>query len=48
MRCWNVCSPMSVSITPGCTELTRMRSPLRQKASAVDLVNRVTPPLVIE
>jgi len=39
---------MSVSITPGWIELTRMRQPLRPKASALYLVNSVTPPLLIE
>ena len=40
--------PISVSIVPGCVELTRMRYPLRANSSAADFVNRVTPPLVIE
>ncbi len=47
-RIAKVCWPMSVSMTPGWIEFTRMRYPLRPNSSAVDLVNSVTPPLVSE
>ena len=42
------CAPISVSITPGWIELTRIFHPLRPKERAADLVNSATPPLVIE
>src|SRR4029077_7361262 len=47
-RAAKLCAPISVSITPGWIELTRLFHPLPAKERAADLVNSVTPPLVIE